>query len=99
MATNPIPEEYPGITPYLSCRSAVQAIEFYKKAFGARETMRFEMPDGKVGHAEMRIGSAVFMLADEFPSMNFVSPQSLGGSPVTMHMYVEDVDAFVKTAE
>ncbi|HET8563976.1 MAG TPA: VOC family protein [Candidatus Binatia bacterium] len=95
----PIPEEYRGATPYLSVKEAARAIEFYKKAFGAREVMRMPQPDGKIGHAEVRIGDAPIMLADEFPEMNFRSPQSIGGTPVNIVVYVQDVDALVKQAE
>jgi PhnB protein len=94
----PIPEEYRGATPYLSVKDAARAIEFYKKAFGAREVMRMPQPDGKIGHAEVRIGDAPIMLADEFPEMNFRSPQSLGGTPVNIVVYVNDVDALVSQA-
>ena len=91
----PIPEGYRGATPYLCIRDAASGIEFYKKAFGAVELMRLADPTKKIGHAEIKIGEACIMLADEFPDMGFRSPQILGGSPVTIHLYVEDVDAFV----
>ena len=94
----PIPEGYHSVTPYLCCRDAASAIEFYKSAFGATEVMRMGAPDGKVGHAEIRIGDSRVMLADEFPEMGFLSPQSVGGSPVMLHLYVEDVDATVPKA-
>jgi PhnB protein len=94
----PIPDEYRGATPYLCVKGGVSAIDFYKKAFGAREMMRIPMDD-KIGHAELRIGEALFMLADEFPEMNFRSPQSLGGTPVNIVIYVEDVDSLVRQAE
>jgi PhnB protein len=94
----PIPDDYRGATPYLCCREAAKAIEFYKTAFGAVEGMRLGAPDGKVGHAELRIGAAAIMLADEHPEMGFRSPQALGGSPVTIHIYVEDVDTTVANA-
>jgi PhnB protein len=80
------------LTPYLSTRNASDAIAFYKAAFGAVETMRLPMPDGRIGHAEMTIGEAAFMLADEFPEMSFFSPQHLNGSPVTLHLTVPNVD-------
>jgi PhnB protein len=86
------------ITPYLSIKGAADAIEFYKRAFGAKEVMRLSQPDGRVGHAELQLGDSRIMLADEFPDMDFRSPQSIGGTPVTIHMYVEDVDAVVKQA-
>ena len=95
---NPIPEAYRGATPYLSVKDATRAIEFYKRAFGAREVMQMRQPDGRVGHAELRIGDAPIMLADEFPEINFRSPQSLGGTPVNILIYVNDVDALVDQA-
>jgi PhnB protein len=95
----PIPDEYRSATPYLCVSGAASAIEFYKKAFGAREVMRIPMAGDKVGHAELRVGDAPFMLADEFPEMNFRSPRSLGGSPVNILIYVDDVDALAKRAE
>jgi PhnB protein len=95
---NPIPQEYRGATPYLSVKDAARAIEFYKNAFGAREVMRMPQPDGKIGHAEVRIGEAPIMLADEFPEMNFRSPQSIGGTPVNILVYVNDVDKLVDQA-
>ena len=94
----PIPEGYHTVTPYLYIRDAAAAIEFYKKAFGATELMTFASPGGKVGHAEIKIGNSVVMLADEFPEMEVRSPQSLGGSPVGLLLYVEDVDAAVSRA-
>jgi PhnB protein len=98
MAVKPIPDGYEGAIPYLSCRGAARALDFYKQAFGATELSRVAQPDGRVGHAEIKIGRAVIMLADEFPEMNFVGPQALGGSPVGIHVYVEDVDALVRRA-
>ena len=94
----PIPQGYEGATPYLCVKGAADAVDFYKKAFGATKTMRIAQADGRIGHAEIRIGQAVIMLADGFPEMNLRSPSSLGGSPVTLHLYVEDVDAFAKHA-
>ena len=91
----PIPAEYPGATPYLCIKGAARAIDFYVKAFGATEAMRMEQPDGRIGHAEVRIGRAAIMLADEFPEIDFRSPESLGGTPVNILVYVEDVDARV----
>ena len=93
-----IPDGYHAVTPYLSIKGASEAIEFYKKAFGATEVMRMAQPDGRVGHAELQIGDSKVMLADEFPDMNFRGPQALGGSPVHLHLYVEDVDRVVKSA-
>lgn len=92
-----IPDGYEGITPYLICKNAEAAMEFYKKAFGAVELFRIGGP-GMVGHAEMKIGNSIFMLADEFPDMGAVSPQTLGGTPVSLYIYVEDVDGFSEKA-
>jgi len=88
----PIPENYPRVTPYLYVDGAADAIAFYTKVFGATERMRMGGPDGKVGHAELQIGNSVVMLADEFPDMGAKSPRTIGGSPVSMLVYVEDVD-------
>jgi PhnB protein len=98
MKAKPIPVGYEGATPYLYCRNAAAALKFYKKAFGAKERMRMEMPGGKIGHAEIKIGGANIMLADEFPDMGVLGPQSIGGSPVTVLIYVTDVDALVARA-
>ena len=97
MTVNPIPIK--GVIPYLSCRNASEAIEFYQRAFGAVETMRMAGPDGKIGHAELLIGDANVYLADEHPDIDFLSPQSRGGAGLTLHMYVPDVDAFFTRAE
>ena len=93
-----IPEGYEGATPYLIIKGAANASEFYKKAFGATEIMRIPAPGGTVGHAEIKIGNAIIMLADEFPEMNHKSPQSFGGTPVSMMVYVQDVDTFIQRA-
>jgi PhnB protein len=98
MAVKPIPDNYPRVTPYLCIKGAAEAIEFYKEAFGATERMRMDAPGGTIGHAEIDIGGALIMLADEYPAIDFRSPASIGGSPVVIHMYVEDVDAFCKRA-
>jgi PhnB protein len=98
MAVKPIPEGYHSVTPYLIVNDGAGAIEFYKRAFGATELMRMEGPGGKVGHAEVRIGNSPVMLADEFPDMGARSPRSLGGSPVSLLVYVEDVDAQFRQA-
>jgi PhnB protein len=92
MAVKPIPEGYHSVTPYLIVSGASDAIEFYKKAFGAIELMRMSAPGEKIGHAEIKIGDSPIMLADEFPEMGYKSPQTLGGSPVSIMIYVEDVD-------
>ena len=97
MAVKPIPDGLDGATPYLCIRGAQDAIDFYKKAFGAREVMRIDQ-GGKVGHAELMIGNARIYLADEFPTLGFVSPQTLGGSPIMIQIYVDDIDAFAKRA-
>ncbi|MBC8645657.1 MAG: VOC family protein [Thermoanaerobaculia bacterium] len=89
----PIPEGYHTVTPYLSIDGAAAAIEFYEKAFGAKELFRIAQPDGRVGHAELQIGDSRVMLADEYPEMNFRGPSSIGATPVMLHLYVEDVDA------
>jgi PhnB protein len=94
----PIPEGFPTVTPHLITKDAPQALEFYKKAFGAIELMRQAGPQGKIMHAEVRIGSSVIMLADEFPEMGALSPASVGGCPVTFYVYVEDVDAVFSQA-
>ena len=98
MAVKPIPDNYPRVTPYLCIKGAAQAIDFYKKAFGATERMRMDAPGGTIGHAEIDIAGALVMLADEYPDIGFLSPQTIGGSPVVIHMYVADVDAFCKRA-
>lgn len=90
---NPIPSDYPRVIPYLSVDGADEAIAFYAKVFGAKERMRMDAPGGKIGHAEIQIGVAVVMLADEFPDMGAKSPKTVGGTPVTVMVYVEDVDA------
>jgi PhnB protein len=92
-----IPDGYEGVTPYLICKNAEAAIDFYKKAFGAEELFRIGQP-GLVGHAELKIGSAIIMMADEHPETGIVSPESLGGTPVHLMIYVEDVDAFTTRA-
>ena len=91
-----IPEGYHSITPYLIVNGAARALEFYQKAFGAEETVRMPMPNGRVGHAEMRIGDSTFMLADEFPERGIRAPQ--GPPPVHLVFYCEDVDTVFKRA-
>ena len=88
----PVPDNYPRIVPYLCVDDADAAIDFYRRVFGAVERMRMGEPDGRVGHAELQIGEAMIMLADEFPDMGIRSPKTIGGTPVTISMYVEDVD-------
>ncbi|MDP9072328.1 MAG: VOC family protein [Actinomycetota bacterium] len=89
----PIPDGYPRVTPYLCVDGAAAAIEFYGSVFGAMERMRMPAPDGKIGHAEIQIGDSVIMLSDEVPEIGVHSPRTIGGSPVTLSVYVEDVDA------
>jgi PhnB protein len=98
MSTNYLPANYPILAPYLSIRNAARAIDFYKTAFGATERMRMAAPNGKIMHAEIDIHGGVVMLADECPEMSFQSPQHYNGSPVTIHLYVSDVDALVAHA-
>ena len=99
MATvKPIPDGYPQVTPYLCVDGAAAAIEFYRTVFGAEERMRMDEPDGKVGHAELQIGDGLIMLADEFPEIGVQSPKAFGGSPVTISLYVDDVDTVFERA-
>ena len=93
-----IPAGYTAVTPYITVKGAAQAIEFYKKAFGAEEVMRFPAPDGKIMHAEIRIGGAVVMLHDEAPQWNALSPQTVGDTSSSIMLYVNDVDAVMKKA-
>lgn len=92
-----IPEGYEGVTPYLICKNAEAAIDFYTRAFAAKELFRIGEP-GMVGHAELKIGNALIMLADEHPEMGALSPETVGGTPVTLMIYVEDVDDFAGKA-
>lgn len=91
-STQPIPQGYHTVTPYITVRNAAQAIDFYKKALGAEERSRMVGPDGKVSHAELKIGDSIIFLADESPSMGNKSPQTLGGTPSSIYLYVPDVD-------
>lgn len=90
---NPIPENYPSLMPYLIVRRAAEAIDFYKQVFGAVETLRLSALDGSIGHAEIKIGGASLMLSEENPAWGSQAPETLGGSPVTLFLYVSDVDA------
>ena len=94
----PIPEGYPRVTPYLIVGGASAAIDFYCSVLGATERMRMAGPDGKVGHAELEIGDSVVMLADEHPEMDAHGPRSVGGTPVSLHVYVEDSDRVFERA-
>jgi PhnB protein len=91
-AVQPVPEGYPQVTPYLCVEGASAAIEFYGRVLGTTERMRMETPEGTVSHAELQLGGSLIMLADEFPELGVRSPKAFGGSPVTMSVYVEDVD-------
>ena len=95
---NPIPEGYPRVTPYLIVDGGAAAIDFYKSVLGATERMRMGRPDGKVGHAELELGNSVIMLADEHPEMGAHGPKSVGGTPVSLHVYVEDADGVFERA-
>ncbi|MGH2451205.1 MAG: VOC family protein [Candidatus Limnocylindria bacterium] len=98
MAVKPIPDGYHTATPYLAVDDAAKAIEYYKKAFGAKERARMEAPGGKIGHAELEIGDSLVMLSDPFPQATTRPPKELGGTSASVFMYVEDVDAVVKRA-
>ena len=93
-----VPDGYHTATPHLIIKGAADALEFYRKAFGAEELMRMPQADGRIGHAAIRIGDSHIMLADEFPEIGARSPKTYGGSPVSIYLYVEDVDAFVNQA-
>ncbi len=97
--TRPVPDTMHSLTPHLVCDGAAAAIEFYKAAFGAVEDMRLPMPDGRLMHAMLRIGNSALMLVDEMPQMGALGPQALKGSPVTIHLMVEDVDATMAQAQ
>jgi PhnB protein len=98
MSVKPIPDGYSSVTPYLIVTGAARALDYYKMAFDAKELMRMPGPDGKVAHAEMQIGDAKIMLADEMPAMGHKSPQTLGGSGVGLMLYVTDVDRIFERA-
>jgi len=92
MSVKPIPDGYASVTPYLIINGAAQALDFYKKVFNASERMRMPTPDGKIGHAEIQIGNSVIMLADECPERGAKSPHTIGGTPVSIHLYVANSD-------
>ena len=98
MAAQPIPEGYHTVTPYLAVEDAARAIEYYKQAFGAEESVRMDAPNGMIAHAELEIGDSRVMLSDPFPQASTKAPRDLGGTSVSVMMYVEDVDAVVKQA-
>jgi uncharacterized glyoxalase superfamily protein PhnB len=97
-AVKPIPDGYHSITPSVVVDNGAEAIEFYKRALGAEELFRMPMPDGRIGHAELRIGDSVYFVSDEFPEMDYRSPKSLGGSHGGLGIYVEDADAAFEKA-
>lgn len=97
-AVKPIPDGYHAVTPYLMINEAAKAIDFYKKVFGAQELMRIPGPGGKVMHAELKIGDSIIMLADEHPELDARGPQAYGGTPVSLMLYVADVDDVFKRA-
>ena len=98
MATQPVPEGYHTVTPYLAVEDAARAIEFYTRAFGAKEAVRMDAPGGKIGHAELEIGDSRIMLSDPFPQASTKPPKELGGTSFSVMLYVEDVDAAFKRA-
>jgi PhnB protein len=95
---NPIPDGYPRLTPYLIVDGAADAIEFYSSVLGAKERMRMDAPEGRIGHAELELGDSLIMLADEHAEIDALAPRSIGGSPVSLHVYVEDADAAFRRA-
>jgi PhnB protein len=98
MTVSPVPPGYHSVTPYLIVNDANRALSWYANAFGAREVMRLSAPDGRIGHAEIDIGGGRVMLADENPDIGAHGPGAYGGSPISLHLYVTDVDATVKKA-
>jgi PhnB protein len=98
MPPQPVPEGYSTVTPYLAVEDAAAAIDYYKKAFGAKERVRMDAPDGKIGHAELEIGDSIVMLSDPFPQASTKPPKELGGTSASVFLYVEDVDSVVQDA-
>jgi PhnB protein len=98
MATKPVPDGYHTVTPYLTVENAAEAIEFYKRAFGAKESVRMTAPDGSIGHAELQIGDSRVMLSDPFPQSQVQPPSVVGGTTASVFLYLEDVDAIFKRA-
>ena len=98
MTVKAVPEGYHTVTPYLICKGAAAAIDYYKKVFGATELLRHDAPGGKIGHAEIKIGDSVIMLADEYEEMKFLSPQTIGGTGVLIMVYLDDVDTVFNRA-
>jgi PhnB protein len=97
-SVKPIPDGYRSVTSYLIVADGASAIGFYQRAFGAKVRLRHDRPDGKIGHAELEIGDSVVMLADEYPAMDARAPGAYGGTPVSLHLFVEDADAVAATA-
>lgn len=93
MAVQPIPDGYHAVTPYLMLKGGARALDFYKEVFGATVLVRMDLPDGGLAHAEIKIGDSMIMLADEQPGMSFPGPETLGGTPVGLHLYVPDSNA------
>lgn len=98
MAVNPIPDAYRGVTPYLIVKGGAAALDFYQRIFGGKEIMRLDGPEGTIGHAEIKIGESIVMLADPCPSGEHKDPTAFGGSPVSLLIYTQDVDAMVANA-
>ena len=98
MPVKAVPDGYNTVTPYLIVKNATQALDFYKRALGAKERLRLEAPGGKIGHAEIEVDGSCVMLADEHPEMGYVGPRTIGGTPVSLHIYVVDVDTRFKQA-
>ena len=98
MPPKPVPEGYHTVTPYLAVDDAAKAIEYYKRAFGAKERVRMDAPNGKIGHAELEVGDSLGMLSDPFPQASTKPPKELGGTSGSVFMYVEDVDSVVQDA-
>ncbi|RPI29213.1 MAG: VOC family protein [Acidobacteria bacterium] len=96
--TRPVPEGLNTVTPYLTVRNCAQALEFYKKAFGAKELGRMPFPDGRIAHSDIQIGNSRLFLCDEFPEMGNKSPETLGGTPINLLVYVDNVDSAFKIA-
>jgi PhnB protein len=95
---SPVPQGHRTVAPYLAVKDGAKALDFYRRAFGATEIYRLMLPDGRLGHGEIRLGDSIVMLSDEFPEFGGKTPQTLGGTPVSVHLYVDDVDAFFKKA-
>jgi PhnB protein len=98
MAVKPVPDGYQTVNAYLCVDGAADAIAFYERVLGAKERLRIAAPDGKIGHAELTLGDSLIMLSDEYPEMNVRGPKAIGGTPVTIAVYVDDVDATFTTA-